>query len=85
MPSWMQNGQAATLSAQALNQALEDTASWFRDNFNATGAELGVIFRQNLTARMAGVSGSYSTTPYFDIPNPAPYETSVWGTGNCNT
>jgi hypothetical protein len=78
------NGRAATLSAEALNNAISDTEDWFRNNFEANSHELGAVFRQNLTYEMAFIGGGFSTVPYFEIRNPAPYVTSVFSTGNCD-
>ncbi len=83
MPNWMTNGQAATLTAIAVNESFNDVSTWFQGNPTANEYELGLQLDLILQTRMIAIGGTWTIIPPFNIPSPAPYVTSIWGTGNC--
>ncbi len=84
MPSWRTNGSAATYTAVAVNNAFNATQAWFASNPEATADEVGDKLDTNLIFEMGYFSGSMSAIPPFPLSNPAPYQTSLFNTGNCN-
>lgn len=84
MPTWMTNGEAATKTAEAVNLAFEDTIEWYQENPTVEDFVLGIQLDLFLQTRMNAIGGTWTLTPPFNIPSPAPFVTSIWGTGNCN-
>lgn len=84
MPTWMTNGQAATNTAIAVQKAFKMTKDWFYINYDATEAEIQFYLDSSLIQQMALFGGTKTDIPPFNIPSPAPYTTSLFGTGNCN-
>lgn len=84
MPTWMTNGYAATLTADAVNKAFKNTKNWFYVNYDATQEEIITYLDSQLTLQMAIFGGTKTDFPPFTIPSPAPYVTSLFSTGNCN-
>lgn len=84
MPTWMTNGQAATSTAVAVNNALNLTKDWFLINSDASESEIITYLDFMLIEQMALFAGTKTDIPPFTIPSPAPYVTSLLSTGNCN-
>jgi len=84
MPTWMTNGQAATSTAIAVNNALNLTKNWFLINYEASESEIITYLDFMLIEQMALFAGTKTDFPPFTIPSPAPYVTSLLSTGNCN-
>jgi len=68
----------------AVNDAFDEVENWFEIHPNATEAEVSVIYDAALTSNLAIFGGTWTLTPPFNIPNPAPYVSSLFTTGNCN-
>ena len=84
MPTWLTNGQAANETARAVNQAFNDTQDWFLANPLATEYEVGAQLDIFLMSRMVAIGGTWTLSPPFNIPSPAPYVTAIFFSGNCN-
>ncbi len=84
MPTWMTNGQAATNTAIAVNNAFNLTKNWFYINYDASEEEIMIYLDSMLIGQMALFGGTKTDIPPFAIPSPAPYVTSLFSTGNCN-
>ena len=84
MPSYLANGQAATLSALALEEAIDATDDYLDANPLTSQPVLEEIFKQNINLAMNTIQGSSSTVPSFPILNPAPYVTNFFTNGVCN-
>ena len=83
MPGYVTNGRAATLTAEALELAIDNTELWYQQNPNATQFSLGEYWKNQINLQMNRIGGAFSTIAPFTISYPAPYITSFWGNGNC--
>ncbi|MFC4636667.1 hypothetical protein ACFO3O_22370, partial [Dokdonia ponticola] len=86
MPTWMTNGQAANLTADAVTNAIMATDLQFFADPDISEIGLGNFFRDALIFQMSILGGSVSTNiEPFPIPSPAPYITSLFGAKtDCN-
>ena len=82
MPSGWTNGRSATLTAQALDKAIQLSEAWFRANPDATNHQLHLNWFNNIKQQMLRFGGTVSTKPKFTVRSPAPYSTS-WFPSNC--
>ncbi len=74
MPNWMTNGQAANVTAAAVNEALKATDIYFYRNPDVSKFDLADFFQNMIKAELKIVGGSFSLTiEPFPIPSPAPY------------
>lgn len=83
MPAGWTNGRSATKAAEALQNSISITESWYRANPSATEAQLESVWWSNMKLAMGRVGGSVSKTPLFTVRSPAPYKVRFFGTGNC--
>jgi len=86
MPTFLTNGQAANLTAEAVTNAIQATDLHFFVDPDISQFDLGDFFRDALISQMTILGGSVSTSVEpFPIPSPAPYLTSLFGAStDCN-
>lgn len=86
MPSYMSNGQASNLTAEAVTAAIRATDAYvFANADGLTEQEVRDQFTLNIRNAMNLVGGSMAKTAPFVIPSPAPYLTSLFGAKtDCN-
>ncbi len=81
-PNWMNNGQAANATAEAVTLAIKATDIYFYRNPDVTKFALADFFRDAIKTELAIFGGGITFSEPFPIPSPAPYITSVLGIGN---
>ena len=87
MPTWMTNGYAANLTAEAVSGAILLTDLYVLDNASDELTLQQVIseFSNNLRNAMNAIGGDVTATAPFLIPSPAPYLINIGGaTTDCN-
>ncbi|MEW7277510.1 hypothetical protein ABW636_02815 [Aquimarina sp. 2201CG1-2-11] len=82
MPTWMTNGQASNLTAEAVTAAIKAADIYFFRNPDITEFQLADFFRDAIKVELAIVGGTITNVEPFPIPSPAPYITSVLGISN---
>lgn len=82
-PPSMTNGYAANRTAKAVTEAFRRTDVWFAANPSATKEQVGKKLSSYILNEMGKFGGSMTQIPPFSIPSPAPYLSSLVGTGNC--
>ncbi|MHA7864336.1 hypothetical protein [Flagellimonas marinaquae] len=83
MPVGWTNGRSATLAAQALQNSISATESWYRANPTATEAQVESVWWTNMKLAMGRVGGSVSKSALFTVRSPSPYLKRFFSTGNC--
>jgi len=79
MPMWINNGVAATKTAEALDIAFEATENWYSNNPNALEAQVSFHISQGIVTEMKKIGGNASSIKSpFPILNPAPYVTDFF-------
>lgn len=84
MPAWMQNGRAATLTAQAVNVATDATEAWFVANPKASRTAVSQKWEADLKTAMKAIGGQMSAVAPFSIKNASQFKKNFFSTGNCD-
>jgi len=84
MPSWIRNGQAANLTAEAVTFANNATQVWYTLNPSASKETVSIIWRNNMNSAMTLKGGQFSTVAPFPMRNAGDYQTSLLSSGNCD-